>query len=1313
MRANCFRCGYKVSWKLPSSGQTGAIRFALRRSATMASNLIEVAQDYPRPIAYWYDRFMRAVRKQDPFAMEKYYLALHESTLCYLAMICLSQYMEDRASSVGDPELDRILARVLLNRKYSMGDYHQIVNHLVGYYCQQPEAFPLIELLDVWYGPCGQEASLHDYFARVVRIRNNLVHIPPEEPPLVLDRMRHLRAELVQDLLPVLAFVRRYPLLAATAERYENRERYACEFDCLMGTGQAVMGPERRVPLPDWASIPVLFLDLQTRCPASYLPLYPLYNYRQDERDYERLELEYVTRAVTNRNQTGLKSVTFTPLHGDRSSPICLGGEQEQLLKGFERRIGPLLAAAAMNPDCGPQLAWSEDDYLEYGFPAADAFIRERTRLFVGREALMQELTEAVDRADGQYHAIVAKPGTGKSAVLARLLTMQKYEGDADARFVQHFVGPGNGSRRLCPMLRWLCAQLYRQNDYAQRDNRPLDFRARIPRDDLDQALETAIYKRARQKWPLVIVIDGLNELEEDARNLAWLPERLPANVTVLLATCPDSLVDRGLARLGTRRHTLEPLDSRAAAELMKRVLAESPTPQMVPHSVCETLVAQAAGNPLFLKVASRYLRQVADDDWEPTDELTDALGRLLKLCLRNFRKQPVKVLVQSLAVSPEGLPDEELAVLLASLSDKQRQKLLNELRPFVVLRDRMFTFFHTNFVHAVRQEFLDEKQIRRAHRRLAEFYRNRCREGWNYRRSLRYLPYHLHQAGEYRQLAELLSDRSVIAAAFDFDMIEDHVRSLRLLGKPKHLRQAAQALVDSLARSARGVMHNKTAHQLRWALHRCFGPFVAWPEELRQSFTQTDNPSALIFLANVLDMAGDFDAAEQYYRAVVAQSAGDKDRPRLYCEACVSLAMVLGHLGRYDEGLGILDQRIREEDAEARYGLQYWRARYHRGILLRQCERYAEALEEFESIRLGAAGDRLAPGVVHQAAVVHLELGDFPEAERLLLQALKLRSKKADNHRLAHDYRRLGQLAALQGDLPRARQQFELAHEVSVRCGDFQYVRRIAQDVRTFVEVPARWKDEKRERIELPVEEFKEIQDSKKRFAMQRAAFRVMAAIQPEYLEIADGSTGETTDQAAAWDIVHGGPVWHRTVSVLAVSPNRQVAIQRRTERDSYGKWDVSASGHVGVGERDTIAAAREMCEEMGFCVTPDRLQACFASYRFRKRGGPDLQPDYSEDGFTYTYRTDKHNCETVSVFMLLISAEERAGIDRHLGDHVDWVLWPDLVAAAQETDQYASAVKQLCHERVADQIQHWIDGFDGSLSDTACSAGTDPRVE
>ena len=1270
----------------------------------MATNPIEVAHDYPRPIAYWYDRFMRADRKQDPFAMEKYYLALHESTLCYLAMICLSQYMEDRAATAEDPELDRKLALVLLNRKYSMGDYHQIVNHLVGYYGRQPEAFPLIELLDVWYQPCGAEARLNDYFERVVGIRNDFAHTQPGGRLAVLDRLNRLRDELVQGVLPALAFLTRYPLLAAIAERHEAGQRCAGEFDCLMGTGQAVMGFERFVPLPDWASIPALFLDLQASHPASCLPLYPLYNYRQDERDYERLELEHVSRAVTNRNRTGLKSVTFTPLHGDRSSPICLGGEQEQLLKGFERRIRPLLAAAATNPDRGQQLAWSEDDYLEYGFPAADAFIRERTRLFVGREPLMQELTEAIDQAAGQYHAIVAKPGTGKSAVLARLLTMKEHQEDADSRFVRHFVGPGNGSRRLCPMLRWLCAQLVRQNDYAQRGNRRLDFRARIPRDDLDQALETAIYKRARQKRPLVIVIDGLNELEEDARNLAWLPERLPTNVTVLLATCPDSLVDKGLARLAAQRHILEPLDAQAAAEIVKRVLADSPSPQTVPHSVCETLIAQAAGNPLFLKVASRYLQQAEADDWQPTDELTDAFGRLLRPCQRTFGEQPIMVLVQSLAVSPEGLPDEELAVLLAPLSDAQRQKLLNELRPFVVLRDRMFSFFHTNFVNAVRQELLDEEQIRRAHRRLANFYRNRCCQGWNYRRTLRYLPYHLHQADEHRQLADLLSDPSVIAAAFEFDMIEDHVRSLRLLVEAEHRRQASQALVDSLARSARGVMHNKTAHQLRWALHRYFGPFVAWPEELRQSFTQTDSPSALMFLANVLDMAGDFDGAEQYYRAAVAQSAGDRDRPRLYCEACVSLAMVLDHLGRYDEGLAILDQRIEEEDAEARYGLQYGRARYHRGILLRQCERYADALNEFESIRQGAAGDRLASGVLHQAAVVHLELGDFPEAQRLLQQALKLRSKKADNHRLAHDYRRLGQLAALQGDLPRARQQFELAHEVSVRCGDFRYVRHIAQDVRTFVEVPARWKDEKRERIELPVEEFKEIQDSKKRLAMQHAAFRVMAAIQPEYLEIVDGSTGETTDQAAAWDIVHGGPVWHRTVSVLAVSPNRQVAIQRRTERDSYGKWDVSASGHVGVGERDTIAAAREACEEMGFCVTPDRLQACFASYRFRKRGGPDLQPGYSEDGFTYTYRTDKHNFETVSVFLLSISAEERAGIDRHLGDHVDWVSWRDLVATAQETDQYASAVKQLRHERVADQIQHGIDGLGESLSDAAC---------
>lgn len=84
-----------------------------------------------------------------------------------------------------------------------------------------------------------------------------------------------------------------------------------------------------------------------------------------------------------------------------------------------------------------------------------------------------------------------------------------------------------------------------------------------------------------------------------------------------------------------------------------------------------------------------------------------------------------------------------------------------------------------------------------------------------------------------------------------------------------------------------------------------------------------------------------------------------------------------------------------------------------------------------------------------------------------------------------------------------------------------------------------------------------------------------------------------EVIDHAAR-AAVHARRLNHRAVHVLLVNDRGEIYLQLRaaTKESFPGCWDSSASGHVAAGEDYLPAAVRELEEELGLSVAPDRLQ-------------------------------------------------------------------------------------------------------------------------
>ena len=77
----------------------------------------------------------------------------------------------------------------------------------------------------------------------------------------------------------------------------------------------------------------------------------------------------------------------------------------------------------------------------------------------------------------------------------------------------------------------------------------------------------------------------------------------------------------------------------------------------------------------------------------------------------------------------------------------------------------------------------------------------------------------------------------------------------------------------------------------------------------------------------------------------------------------------------------------------------------------------------------------------------------------------------------------------------------------------------------------------------------------------------------------------------------VHREGQWHRSVHVwVADHWDRLLLQQRAFDKDSNpGLWDISTAGHLSAGQNALEAGVRELSEEVGLVVAPERLQFLF----------------------------------------------------------------------------------------------------------------------
>lgn len=218
----------------------------------------------------------------------------------------------------------------------------------------------------------------------------------------------------------------------------------------------------------------------------------------------------------------------FRTIAKQNPSQAIVSNSEEYLLINAEMQLASLLTLidegfgelATRFVRASPNIRDQIRDYTGY--------IQEKTRGFVGRQFVFEELQKFLDKNTHGYFIINGDPGIGKSALAAQLVRSRGY--------IHHFNIRAEGINKKSDFLKNICAQLiatYR-----------LPYEVLPPEASHDGGFLNKLLTEVSAKLTVekcVIVVDALDEADvsetTNGSNLLYLPTRLPVNIYFIVTT--------------------------------------------------------------------------------------------------------------------------------------------------------------------------------------------------------------------------------------------------------------------------------------------------------------------------------------------------------------------------------------------------------------------------------------------------------------------------------------------------------------------------------------------------------------------------------------------------------------------------------------------------------------------------------------------------------------------------------------------------------------------------------------------------------
>jgi isopentenyl-diphosphate Delta-isomerase len=154
-----------------------------------------------------------------------------------------------------------------------------------------------------------------------------------------------------------------------------------------------------------------------------------------------------------------------------------------------------------------------------------------------------------------------------------------------------------------------------------------------------------------------------------------------------------------------------------------------------------------------------------------------------------------------------------------------------------------------------------------------------------------------------------------------------------------------------------------------------------------------------------------------------------------------------------------------------------------------------------------------------------------------------------------------------------------------------------------------------------------------------------------------------------------HKNGLWHRASHVWIYNSIGQMLLQLRAkDKDTYpDKWDISAAGHAMAGETPEATALRELKEELGLVVGPDKLESVGTRQVSRDFDNGIKNREHQSiyllkfDGDIGSLHAQEEEIQEIKFFDLKeLEAQVRAHSSKFVAHRGDY--WMDMIKLAEE---------------------------------------------